>query len=43
MAVEIDITTGEAQRRIEEVPKDPIESPRVKGSFELDQAVVDGV
>ncbi|MCJ1430405.1 hypothetical protein MMC29_008323, partial [Sticta canariensis] len=40
MAVEIDITTGEAQRRIEEVPKDPIEPPRENGSFELDQAVV---
>lgn len=42
VSVEIDVTIGEAQRRIEEVSKDPIEPPRANGSFELDQAVVDG-
>ena len=41
MAVESDIAIGEAQRRTEETPTDPIESPREWGSFELDQAVVD--
>jgi hypothetical protein len=42
MAVETDIVIGEAQRRIEETPIDPIEPPRESGLFELDQAVVDG-
>ena len=42
MAVESDIAIGEAQRRIEETPKEPIEIPRESGSFGLDQAVVDG-
>ena len=42
MDIEIDITPGEEQRWIEEVPKDPIEPPRENGSFELDQAVIDG-
>jgi len=42
MAAETDIVIGEAQRRIEKTPTDPIEPPRESGSFELDQAVVDG-
>jgi hypothetical protein len=42
MAVETDILIGEAQRKIEETPTDLIEPPKPWGSFDLDQAVVDG-
>ena len=42
MDFESDIVIGEAQRRIEKTPIEPIEPPRKGGSFELDQAVVDG-
>lgn len=36
------IAIGEAQRRIEERPTDPIEPPKASGAFELNQAVIDG-
>lgn len=42
MEVETHIDIGEAQRRIEETPTEPIEPPSEQGAFELDQAVVDG-
>ena len=42
MAVETDIAIGEAQRRIEETPIGPIVPPREWGSFDLDQAIIDG-
>lgn len=42
MTVESGIVTGEARRRIEEIPRGPIETPEESGSFELDQTVFDG-
>jgi hypothetical protein len=36
------IAIGDAQRKIEQTPAEPIEPPKPAGQYEVDQSVIDG-